>query len=85
MSRRSKGVDFMEQNILLNYNKLWKLMIDKNMNKTQLHEKAQISTNAVAKMSRNEKVSIETLAKVCYALDCEIGDIIEIIIEERRN
>ena len=71
----------MEQNILLNYNKLWKLMIDKKMNKTQLHE----STNAVAKMSRNEKVSLETLAKICYALDCEIGDIIEIVIEERRK
>ena len=75
----------MEQNILLNYNKLWKLMIDKKMNKTQLHEKAQISTNAVAKMSRNEKVSLETLAKICYALDCEIGDIMEIVIEERRK
>jgi len=60
-------------------------MVDKNLNKTQLHEKAQISTNAVAKMSRNETVSLETLAKVCYALDCGIGDIVEIIIEERRQ
>ena len=59
-------------------------MEDKNINKTQLHEKAQISTNAVAKMSRNETVSLETLAKVCYALDSGIGDIVEIIIEERR-
>lgn len=75
----------MDGNIILNYNKLWKLMIDKNINKTQLHEKAQISTNAVAKMSRNETVSLETLAKVCYALDCGIGDVVEIVLEERRN
>lgn len=74
----------MNTNMILSYNKLWKLMVDKNINKTQLHEKAQISTNAVAKMSRNETVSLETLAKVCYALDCGIGDIVEIIIEERR-
>lgn len=75
----------MDGNIILNYNKLWKLMIDKNINKTQLHEKARISTNAVAKMSRNETVSLETLAKVCYALDCGIGDVVEIAIEERRK
>lgn len=76
----------MDRNVILSYNKLWKLMIDKNMNKTQLHEKAQISTNAVAKMSRNETVSLETLAKVCYALECGIGDVVEIvIIEERRT
>lgn len=75
----------MDGNIMLNYNKLWKLMIDKNINKTQLHEKARISTNAVAKMSRNETVSLETLAKVCYALDCGIGDVVEIVIEERRK
>ena len=75
----------MDGNIILNYNKLWKLMIDKNINKTQLHEKAQISTNAVAKMSRNETVSLETLVKVCYALDCSIGDVVEIVIEERRK
>lgn len=74
----------MNVNAILSYNKLWKLMVDKNLNKTQLHEKAQISTNAVAKMSRNETVSLETLAKVCYALDCGIEDIVEIIIEERR-
>ena len=75
----------MDGNIILNYNKLWKLMIDKNINKTQLHEKARISTNAVAKMSRNETVSLETLAKVCYALDCGSGDVVEIVIEERRK
>ena len=54
------------------------LLQDKNLNKTQLKEMAQISTNAVAKMGKNESVSMETLGKVCCALKCEIGDIIEI-------
>ena len=75
----------MNKNVILSYNKLWKLMVDKNLNKTQLHEKAQIITNAVAKISRNETISLGTLAKVCYALDCGNGDIVEIIIEERRQ
>ena len=72
----------MNAKVLLSYSRLWKTMIDKNMNKTQLKEKAEISTNAVAKMGKNEPVSLETLAKVCYALDCKISDVIEIIIEK---
>ena len=70
---------------LICYNKLWKLMIDKKMNKTQLHEKAQISTNAVAKMSKNEYVSLDTIVKICYALDCGIEDVIEVVIERQEN
>ncbi|MCR4618261.1 MAG: helix-turn-helix transcriptional regulator [Lachnospiraceae bacterium] len=61
----------------VSYNKLWKLLIDKNINKTQLHEKAKVSTNAIAKLGRNESVSLETLSKICAALNCEIGDIVE--------
>ena len=60
-------------------------MIDKKMNKTQLHEKAQISTNAVAKMSKNEYVSLDTIVKICYALDCGIEDVIEVVIERQEN
>lgn len=47
----------------VSYNKLWKLMIDQDLNKTQLKDKAQISTNAVAKLGKNEAVSMETLEK----------------------
>ena len=65
----------------LSYNKLWKLMIDKDINKTQLKDKAHISTNAVAKMSKNESVSLETIAKVCNALDCTIGDVVDVAID----
>lgn len=77
-------------NVVISYNKLWKTMIDKNMNKTQLKETAKVSTNAIAKMGRNETVSMDTLCKVCYALDCGINDVIEITIrkeigDERKN
>lgn len=66
----------------VNYSNLWKLMIDKNVNKTQLKEAAHISTNVVAKLGKNERISLETLEKICKALDCEIGDIVNIVDEE---
>ncbi|EHN13400.1 helix-turn-helix domain-containing protein [Clostridium sporogenes] len=66
----------------ISYNKLWKKMIDHNLNKTQLKEKAKISTNAVAKLGKNEAVSMETLEKICSALNCNIGDIMEFIDEK---
>lgn len=60
------------------YNKLWKLMIDKKMNKTQLRVAAKISTNAMAKIAKDESVPLETLEKICYVLDCTLDDIVEI-------
>lgn len=68
--------------MLISYNKLWKRMIDQNLNKTQLKEKAGISTNAVAKLGKNEAVSMDTIEKVCKALQCNIGDVMEFIDEE---
>lgn len=59
------------------YNKLWKLMIDKKMNKTKLRVAANISTNAMAKIGRDESVPIETLEKICDILECKIDDILE--------
>lgn len=64
------------------YNKLWKLMIDKRMNKTQLRTAAKISSNAMAKIGRDESVPIETLEKICGVLHCDIGDIMEITTEQ---
>ena len=61
----------------LSYNKLWKLLIDKKMNKTQLASAAHISTNAVAKLGRNEPISFETLGKICHARYGDVGDIME--------
>ena len=72
----------MSKEIMLSYSKLWKLMIEKEINKTQLHEMAKISTNAVAKMSKNQAVSLDTLGKVCCVLNCDIGDIVEIVKEK---
>lgn len=59
------------------YNKLWKLMIDKKINKTQLRTAAKISSNAMAKLGRDESVSIETLEKICAVLKCQLSDIVE--------
>ena len=60
------------------YNKLWKLMIDKKINKTQLCKAAGITTNAMAKLGRDETVTQETLEKICVALNCTLDDILEI-------
>ena len=59
------------------YNKLWKLMIDKKMNKTQLREAAKITSNAMAKLGKDESVPVETLEKICCVLDCTIDDIMD--------
>lgn len=68
----------------VSYNKLWKLMIDQDLNKTQLKDKAQISTNAVAKLGKNEAVSMETLEKICRTLNCDVGDIMEFIDDNNK-
>ena len=61
-----------------NYKKLWKLLIDKDMKKTDLLAVAGINSNILAKMGKGEGVSLESLQKICKALDCEIGDIVEL-------
>lgn len=63
----------------VSYNKLWKLLIDKKMNKSQLCEKAKISTNAMARLGRNEDVRVQVLARICLELECSIDEIIEIL------
>ena len=65
----------------VSYNKLWKLMIDKKLSKTDLTHMAGISTNAMAHMSKNEDVRVEVLVKICGALGCTMDDIMEIIPE----
>lgn len=62
----------------LSYNKLWKLLIDKNINKTQLHEKVGISKSTITKLAKGENVNTEVLEKICLVLECEISDIVEI-------
>ena len=60
----------------VDYSNLWKLLIDKKMNRSQLREIAHISTNAIAKLGKNETVSLETLEKICISLSCNIEDVV---------
>ena len=59
-----------------NYKKLWKLLIDKDMKKTDLLTVANISSNILAKMNKGEDVSMDSLRKICSALNCDLGDIV---------
>lgn len=62
----------------ITYKNLWKILIDKELKKTQLKEIAGVSSNVIAKLGKNEPVSIETLVKICLALGVNIGDVISI-------
>ena len=64
--------------------KLWKLMIDKNLSKTELTHLAGISTNAMAKLGRNEDVRVNVLEKLCTSLDCKLDDIVEFETEQKK-
>ncbi len=59
----------------VSYDKLWKLLIDKRLNRTELKKLSGVSFNVLAKMGRNEYVSLESLHRICSALNCDVGDI----------
>lgn len=65
----------------VSYKKLWKLLIDKEMKKKELCEKAGISPSSLTKMGKNGHVTTEVLAKICGALNCSIEDIMEVVEE----
>lgn len=65
----------------VSYKKLWKLLIEKDMKKTDLRLKAGISTGALAKLGKNENVNTEVLTKICKTLACKIEDIMEMVPE----
>lgn len=65
----------------VSYDKLWKLLIDKKMNRTELKDAAGISFNVLAKLGRNEFVSMESLQRICHTLSCNIGDIMDFVEE----
>ncbi len=69
----------------VSYKKLWKLLIDKNMKKKDLREAAGISNSLIAKLGKNENVTVEVLVKICTALDCGIDDIMELIPEKEQD
>ena len=63
----------------VSYNKLWKLLIDKRMNKSDLREAVKTSPNTIAKLGKNEPVSLDILIRICKVLACDIGDIMEVV------
>lgn len=68
--------------MVISYDKLWKLLIDKKMNKTDLKEQAGITYNIVARMGKCKPVNLESLYKICNCLKCNIGDIMEFKISK---
>lgn len=68
--------------MIVSYDKLWKILIDRKMNRTELKDMAGISFNVLAKMGKREAISLESLYKICKALNCNIGDVIEFVIEQ---
>ena len=60
-----------------NYNKLWKLLIDKNMNKQELRLRAGVSSASLAKMKKGQNITTDVLLRICEALDCDVADIME--------
>ena len=69
----------MNHGYMFSYDKLWHLLIDLKLKKKDLQERAGLSSNVIAKMGRGESVTLETLAKICLALNCGVGDIVDLI------
>lgn len=63
----------------LSYNKLWKLLIDKKINKKELSEKSGVSPTSIAKLKKGANVNTDILLKICMALNCDIADIVEVV------
>ncbi len=63
---------------MVSYDRLWKLLIDKKLNRTELAARCNISRNTIARMGRNEPVNIDVLERICIELDCELDDVVEI-------
>lgn len=66
----------------ISYKKLWKILIDKDMKKKDLQVAAGVSWSSITKLSKGETVSMEVLIKICKTLECDIGDIMELILDE---
>ena len=65
----------------ISYNKLWKMLIDKGMNKSDLREKSGISSASLAKLGKGENITTDVLLRICEVMDCRIEDILETIRE----
>jgi DNA (cytosine-5)-methyltransferase 1 len=68
--------------VAISYNRLWKLLIDKGMNKTELGKATGISSSTISKLGKNETINMDSMMKICKVLGCDIGDIVEMVDEE---
>ena len=68
----------------ISYNRLWKLLIDRGINKTQLKEMSGVSTTSIAKMGKGENLNTDVLLKICSALNCSTDDIMEVVDNNQR-
>ena len=66
----------------VNYNKLWKLLIDKDITKSQLKDLTEMGPNTLAKLGKNQRVSLEVLEKICRVLSCNFGDIVDYVDDD---
>jgi len=66
----------------VSYKKLWKVLIDKEMKKTDLIKEAGITSNILARMGNNQYIALDSLEKICIALKCDIGDVVEFVNEK---
>ena len=66
----------------ISYNKLWKILIDRKMNKTDLREMTKMGSNTMAKLGRDETISMDVMLRICDVLHCDIGDIMEVIPDD---
>jgi len=69
--------------MIISYNKLWHLMLDKKMNKQDLKKATGISTASIAKLGKGENITTDVLVKICKALDCDITDIMELVPNDK--
>ena len=75
----SNGYDYGRQQMAVSYDKLWVILKEREMLKTDLIKAAKISTNAMAKLGKNEDVRVGVLVKICQTLNCKLDDIVDIV------
>jgi DNA-binding Xre family transcriptional regulator len=81
MMKKMKVCSDLEETMKISYKKLWKLLIDRDMMKKDLAEKAGVSNASIAKLGRNENVNTDILLRICNALECDLQDIMELVEE----
>ena len=69
----------------VSYNKLWKLLIDKSMTKTELRHKADLGTTTLAKLGKAQPVSMEVMLRICAALNCNISDVMDFVLTDKKE